>query len=94
MEHNDRGWVQFSRVHSGTGGYTKTLPAQEISGSNQGYAGGTYEWNVAHTVNHNALMLGSVFRNSTQMGFEDVISVEIWHLSIRLYPNLSPIESR
>lgn len=30
MEHNDRGWVQFSRVHSGTGGYTKTLPEQEF----------------------------------------------------------------
>lgn len=50
--------------------------------------GGTYQRSVIHAVDDNALVLWRVLSDPSQMGFQYMVSVEEWHLSVRFYPNL------
>lgn len=50
--------------------------------------GATNQWNIVHGEYYHPLVLRCIFGDSSEMGLDDVVAVQKWHLSIRLDPYL------
>jgi hypothetical protein len=95
VENDYGGRVQLSRIYRRARSYAKSLEREEkmdrmriIIIFSLAEKSITYQRNVPHGVNDDSLMFGRVFGYPSEVGFDDVVSVQKRHFSIWFYPDL------